>query len=332
MPEVYDARRPRENADVFRRVLVPVLLVAVTALAFGIASRWSAPTDQRPSGVRLTLGAPEPAVAAAEGAPALAAPTAAPGEILPLPAPVPPAPPPEEQAEAPAPTLTVVQTVVVVVAAPETATPSPTPSPTTPTPSPSATPTPTPSPAPTTTPGSPAPLAPDAWPLGPDGIGPLTLGLAAADAVHAGYLVADPQATGGYRASPALAGVVSVQVAAGVVRTITVTAPGPRTAEGAGVGTPLTELSALYGTALVPLPLPDAAGAPGTVPGLDLPASTMLFVPAGDAVGRVIIASKPDASASPSPSTPAPSAGATSASALPTDADGATATAAPESH
>lgn len=117
----------------------------------------------------------------------------------------------------------------------------------------------------------------------------------AASALASGYLVADATAPSGYATAPALGPGVRLSVSGGVISAITITDASISSAEGVGVGTPLTAMSTAFKTALIALPATDAAGNPVTVPGLRGPTSVVAFVPTNGTVSSVIVANtQPD--------------------------------------
>lgn len=282
------------------RRLAPVLLLAVAAVAGVVAWRLLLTP-----GLGGTLAIPVPTSAAAVQPTATPGPSSAsvPAPIgttgyLPLPLP----------ALSPAPARTVTQTVLVTVPAPHA--PSATPAPTTTTPTTAAT-----TPGATTTPPAPPPTISTAgWVFGPTGVGPLTLGMPVAVAAQQGLLVPDAAAASGFRTSPALLG-VELWVANGVVTGVVITDPGVRSAEGLGVGSRLSEVSHLYGPAIVMLTLRDATGSTLTLPGVQYPTTYLAFVPATGATPTPPPTATPAAtppttappSAAPTPPTPTPS-------------------------
>ena len=258
-----------------RRTMVLALLVAVAALATVIG--WPL-LDRRPT---APAAVPPLATATLSGTTHSPTPLATPSTTTVTTRPAPPPP-------VPVPTRTVTTVVTVEVTAPPPAT-TPTPSPTSSV-TPTASPSPTASPAPSGTPTArPTPFPVSTWSFSVAGLGPITLGTPVGSAVAAGYLVPDATAPTVYATAPALGTGIRLTVVGGKISAITITDAGIRSAEGAGVGVPVTTLSTAYGTALVTLTARDAAGRPVSVPGVRGPAGYVAFLQANGTVSTVVV-------------------------------------------
>lgn len=130
-----------------------------------------------------------------------------------------------------------------------TATPSPTPTPT-----PTTTPTPTPTPSPTFTLNDPSNRL--GWTYLIDGLGPVTLGLTAEQAVDLGVLRAKATACDAY-APTDLLGATRVYSTGGTVTSIDIRTAAFPSARGVRVGTTLAALKQLYGDQLKHLAMRD---------------------------------------------------------------------------
>jgi hypothetical protein len=264
-----------EGSGPDRRTMVLVLLVAVASLATLIA--WPL-LDRRPS-----VPAAVPPLSSATLSVMTPAATPLPtrstttGTTRPLPPPPAPVPVPVE-------TVTAVVTVLVTAPPPST-TPTPSPSPTV-TPTDSGSPSASPTPSPTS---GPAPFPVSTWSYTTAGLGPVLLGTTTASALAAGYLVVDAAAPSGYATAPALGTGIQLTVVGGMISAIRITDSGVRSAEGVGVGTPVTTLSTAYGTALVTLVAKDAVGNPVSVPGLMGPTSYVAFGSTNGVVSTIVV-------------------------------------------
>lgn len=134
-------------------------------------------------------------------------------------------------------------------ATPTTQSPRPRPTPTpTPTPVPTPTPTPTPTPSPTSTLNDPTNHL--GWTFIIDGLGPVTLGMAAADAVELGVLQPVPTACAAHSPTDLL-GDVRIYATGDRVTAIDIRSAAFASGRGVRVGTPLANLHQIYGDDLV---------------------------------------------------------------------------------
>lgn len=271
-----------EPGDQLRRTLVPVLLVA--ALSLGTLIGWQ--LLQSPSaGLSVaSLGPVGPPTAVSTSSGANSAPT--PSTLKPSPIPSPTMvstaislPPPVRRV--PPPGITVTRTITVVAPATTSATPSVTPT------TPACAPAPGPS---TTSPSVSATALPTStWLLSTQGLGPVTLGTSAQDAIAAGFLVVAPCPDAGYLTGPSLGSGIRVAVTGEAVSAVVVTDPTIRSQEGVGVGSSVAAVQAAYGSRLTSGTVTDAAGVPHTVWIVDAQTNYLVFQPVGDVVGTVVV-------------------------------------------
>lgn len=156
-PDDHDAVRVHREGDAMRRILLPILAVAVFALlALGFAGCEEEEAEE---------ASPTPAVARTATPPATETPEATPTPLPPTPTPVPPTPTPPPETPTPPPVTPTPEPPSPQPPSPTPTAPPPTPTPPPPTPTPEP-PPPSPSPPPPTP--TEAPPAPNCDPSYPD--------------------------------------------------------------------------------------------------------------------------------------------------------------------